>query len=357
MPEKHHTIKPDEHSENFIRLSDYLSGFISGTIGKSDFVSTSLTEAVSQSMTHNGFFTEENILFALGSIAQMIEKKHIRNWIDHYRPAIEKEKKSKTVGVVMAGNIPLVGFHDFLCVLISGNKFYGKLSSDDKYLLPAIAEILCRIDERYIELIKFSDDRLQGFDAVIATGSNNTSRYFDYYFGKYPNIIRGHRNSVAVLSGDETDDQLKLLAEDIFRYFGLGCRNVSKIFITENYNLQRLISMMEPYSDVINNNKYKNNYDYYRTIFMMDNRTITDAGFFLMIEDSSLYSPVSAVNYEVYMNIDEVKSYLRENAAYIQCIVGNNSCISGCVNFGMTQHPELFDYADNLDTLEFLLNI
>ncbi|HNW70543.1 MAG TPA: acyl-CoA reductase [Bacteroidales bacterium] len=350
-------ITLDEHIDNFGKLSDFLSAFILGKTNPEYHVPKCLAEAVDNSMIHNGYFTKQNIFLALNSIAIMLEKDKIKKWIHHYEPLFKTTSNPCKVGVVLAGNIPIVGFHDFLCVLVSGNIFMGKLSQNDRYLLPAIAEVLSAIDNRYKDLIYFTENKLEGFDAVIATGSNNTSRYFEYYFGKYPHIIRKNRNSIAVLAGNETDDQLTLLAADIFSYFGLGCRNVSKIYIPESFDLQRFIDAMKPFSFILDHHKYKNNYDYYKTIFIMDKRIIIDGGFFLLVEDPSMYSPVSVINFERYSDINSVQTFLQEHSDSIQCIVGSSSIDTAAVPFGKAQHPELWNYADNSDTMNFLLTL
>jgi len=357
MPEKPIMIKLEDHIDNFVKLSDFLSGFVNGKTNPEDFSHKCLADAIEKSMIHNGYFTEQNIFLALNSVAIMLEKEKIKKWIHDYEPLFKSKSGTCKVGVVLAGNIPIVGFHDFLCVLASGNIFIGKLSQNDRFLLPAIAEVLTVIDSRYQGLIHFTGERLQGFDAVIATGSNNTSRYFEYYFGKYPHIIRKNRNSIAVLTGDETDAHLNLLAVDIFSYFGLGCRNVSKIYIPESFDLQRFINAMESFSFIVNHNKYKNNYDYYKTIFIMDKRIIIDGGFFLLVEEQSIYSPVSVINFERYSDIKSVQSYLKEDKDSIQCIVGDPSVDPDAVLFGNAQHPELWSYADNIDTMNFLLKL
>ncbi|HOY32438.1 MAG TPA: acyl-CoA reductase [Bacteroidales bacterium] len=350
-------INTDEHIQNFCKISAYLADFVYKRPAADDHVMIVLKDAAGKSMIHNGFFTEQNILSALKALSTMLEKEKLEKWVCFYKSQLETNRNPARVAVVMAGNIPLVGFHDFLCVLFSGNIFIGKLSQQDQFLLPAIAEILFETDPRYRQLIHFTRETLPGFDVVIATGSNNTSRYFEYYFGKYPHIIRKNRNSIAVLTGDETDEQLKRLAEDIFSYFGLGCRNISKIFFHTSCNIGKFINLMQPYAWIADNNKYKNNYDYYKAIFLLDNRIITDGGFFILLEEKSLYSPVSVINYEKYSDIGTVENFINEHAVDIQCVVGATPSIPDMVGFGKAQHPELFDYADNIDTMKFLLKL
>lgn len=357
MPDKLIHIKLDEHINNFSELSVALNSFINSNKLTNFHGNENLYQAIENTLINNGFFTHETVFFALKTISEMLEKSKLEKWTKNYLPFFESEKSMKNVGVVMAGNIPLVGFHDFLCVLITGNKFIGKLSQNDRFLLPAIAGMLKAIDIRYENFISFTEDKLKDFDAVIATGSTNTSRYFEYYFGKYPHIIRKNRNSIAVLIGDETEEQLCLLADDMFSYFGLGCRSVSKIFVPEKYDFQKLIRTMHAYSYLSNHNKFRNNYDYYKTIFIMNQQKFIDGGFFILNEDTSLHSPVSVINYEYYSDIEKVKSFINEYDDKIQCVVESFPSTSTILSFGRAQHPELWDYADNIDTLSFLFNL
>jgi hypothetical protein len=302
---------------------------------------------------HNGWFTSENIRYALKSWSEVLHEEQINKWLAKYKPKAEYEN---TVAIIMAGNIPLVGFHDFISVLLSGNKVLVKLSSNDTILLPFLAKALISIEEEFKDLIQFTDDKLTNFDGIIATGSNNTARYFEYYFGKYPNIIRKNRNSVAVLTGKETPDQMKLLANDIFRYYGLGCRNVSKIFIPEKYNFDSFFNAMYNWKHVINQNKYMNNYDYNKAVYLMSNIALLDNEFMLLKEDTAISSPISIVYYEYYTSLEELKGLLKEQKDQIQCIV-SESGLEEEIPFGTTQSPALWDYADGVDTLNFLLKI
>src|ERR1019366_5111344 len=222
---------------------------------------------------HNGWFTEDNVRNAVAEISFSLNKKLLKEWTSIYSENISENKKSKRVAVIMAGNIPLVGFHDMLCVLVSGNIFIGKLSSDDNLLLPFIAKILIAIEPEFDKYIEFTNGQIKNMDAVIATGSNNTARYFDYYFGKYPNIIRKNRNSVAVIIGEESINDLRLLGKDIFQYFGLGCRNISKLFVPKGYKFDTFYQSIFEYRNIVNNNKYGNNYDYNRTVYLMSNHS------------------------------------------------------------------------------------
>lgn len=313
--------------------------------------------AIKLSFFHNGWFTEANIRSAFDGIAAYLDEQGLRKWADSY-PALKESRLPKRVGVIMAGNIPMVGFHDMLCVLLSGNIFAGKLSSDDKLLLPMLAEMLIAIEPEFKEQVSFVEGKLENLDAVIATGSNNTSRYFEYYFGKYPHIIRRNRNSVAVLDGTETNEELERLGKDIFQYFGLGCRNVSKIFIPRDFDLDRLFNAIYPFRHVIDNKKYGNNYDYNKTIYLLNGEQgLLENGFLVLKEDIGIASPVATLFYERYADDGSLHEKLRTDASAIQCIVSKRKDIRNAVGFGMTQCPAPWDYADGVDTMKFLLSV
>ncbi|WP_334113338.1 acyl-CoA reductase [Paucihalobacter sp.] len=301
----------------------------------------------------NAWFTYENITFALKNWSQALHSENLENWLSHYTFS---EVKPKQVAIIMAGNIPLVGFHDFLSVLISGHKVIVKQSSNDAHLLPIIADYLTAIEPEFENYIQFTTEKLPTFEAVIATGSNNTARYFEYYFKGKPSIIRRNRNSVAVLTGEENEQGLKHLSEDIFRYFGLGCRNVSKLYVPKNYNFDAFFNAIYSWKDIINHHKYANNYDYNKAVYLMSEYDILDNGFFMVKDDASNASPISTVFYEHYNSVNELKSKLLNDKELIQCIVSLPDLDIG-IPFGSTQNPQLWDYADNVDTVDFLLTI
>jgi hypothetical protein len=304
----------------------------------------------------NPWFTEDNVSYATDTWTEELQKEKLERWCAAY-PGLKEKKAVRKVGVITAGNIPLVGFHDFMSVLLSGHIFVGKLSSKNNRLLPAVAQSLKEIEPEFADYIRFEDERLTDFDAIIATGSNNSARYFDAYFGKYPHIIRKNRNSAAVLSGKESDDELKALADDIFLYFGLGCRNVSKIFVPTDFNTNRLFENFIHKKDIINHNKYANNYDYNRAVYLMNSEKFLDNGFMLLKESQGYASPVSVVYYERYDDLETLKTFLSADAEKIQCLVSRPGLINGSIPFGHSQKPALNDYADGRDTLEFLLNL
>jgi hypothetical protein len=307
------------------------------------------------SQSHNGWYTPEQVYFAIQSWAEALTEENIDKWISNYSfDAAAEEKNQKNVALILAGNIPLVGFHDFLSVLITGNKALIKTSSNDQHLLPFLAKYLIFADESLENEITFVEGKLENFDTVIATGSNNTARYFEYYFKDKPSIIRKNRNSVAVLNGKESKEDLEALGEDIFRYFGLGCRNVSKLFVPKDYSFVAFFEAIFKYQDVIHYEKYANNYDYNKAVFLMSNFKLLDNGFLTLKEDSSYASPISSVFYEFYENIEDLQTRLETDAEQIQCIVSND-LITNSIAFGQTQNPQLWDYADNVDTITFLL--
>jgi hypothetical protein len=317
--------------------------------GKSVRFGAKLEPLIDRQYRHNAWFTPENVRMALKSIGESLTEENLVKWTDAY-PALRENHKPMEAGIIMAGNIPLVGFHDFLTVLISGNHLIAKTSSKDPELVVALGEILASINTGFRSVIKFTDSVLSGFDVVIATGSDNSSRYFEYYFGKYPHIIRKNRNSVAVIEGDESEAELEKLGNDIFSYFGLGCRNVSKVYIPSGYNIEKLINCWSGFSEIINHSKYANNYDYNKAVYLVNKEIFLDTGYLLIKECSSFASPVCVLYYESYNSTDEVSYNLNINNEKIQCISGKK-----WTPFGKTQSPELWDYADNIDTLDFLL--
>ncbi|MEY2869950.1 MAG: hypothetical protein RIR01_2453 [Bacteroidota bacterium] len=341
----------------FIELGKFLSQFSEAenrpqndVLGNADFFD-SFVDLIQLSQSHNGWYTPEQVYYAIQSWANALTEENLNSWLNAYDFTNVKPKR---IALILAGNIPLVGFHDFLCVLITGHDVLVKTSSNDQHLLPFLAKYLIHIAPELENKITFTEGKLENFDAVIATGSNNTARYFEYYFKDKPSIIRKSRNSVAILNGEETKEQLIALGEDIFRYFGLGCRNVSKLFVPKGYNFDTFFEAIFEYQDVIQYEKYANNYDYNKAVFLMSNFKLLDNGFLTIKEDNSHASPISSVFYEYYDDLSEVEKKLEQNTDNIQCIVSNN-LIKNSIAFGQTQQPKLWDYADNVDTISFLL--
>ena len=342
----------------FDKLGRFLAQFSDKTFHKNESPDDANTyfEAFSMQIKRqyefNSWFTLEQIIYACKSWCNTLTSNNLNNWISNYTL---NKNTSKKVAIIMAGNIPLVGFHDFLSALIAGHKVLVKQSHNDKHLLPILAKYLEFVEPQFKGFISFTEEKLENFDAVIATGSNNTARYFEYYFGKYPHIIRKNRNSVAVLNGDESEEELQLLGEDIFRYFGLGCRSVSKLFVPKNYDFDALFKAIYPYKDLINYKKYQNNYDYNKAVCLMSEFKLLENGFLMLKEDPSYASPIATLFYEYYDDFDSLKTQLALDADKIQCVVtADAKQIEKAVAFGQTQQPQLWDYADGVDTLAFL---
>ncbi|MBF4516497.1 acyl-CoA reductase [Flavobacterium sp. ANB] len=345
----------------FVELGKFLSQFSetkntqNESVLGNDLFFDDFVKLIHLSQSHNGWYTPEQVYFAIKSWADALTQENIDKWLSNYTAEFaQSDKKEKTVALILAGNIPLVGFHDFLSVLITGNSALIKTSSNDQHLLPFLAKYLIFVDESLKDKITFVEGKLENFDTVIATGSNNTARYFEYYFKDKPSIIRKNRNSAAVLNGKETVEDLQALGEDIFRYFGLGCRNVSKLFVPKDYSFVAFFEAIFKYQDVIHYEKYANNYDYNKAVFLMSNFKLLDNGFLTLKEDPSYASPISSVFYEFYENIEDLENRLETDAEQIQCIVSND-LIKNSIPFGQTQNPQLWDYADNVDTITFLL--
>ncbi|MBN1253345.1 MAG: hypothetical protein JXR51_15685 [Bacteroidales bacterium] len=344
----------DKRIQAFTELGLFLKN-IANNSNKSE-LGYNFIKKMEEASISNQWFTASNINFALNEISKSLEKENLEKWISKY-PKVKLNVNPKIVGIVAAGNIPLVGFHDIVSVLISGHRVIVKLSSKDDKLLRGIAELLIEIEEDFKGYIEFTSYKLGEIEAIIATGSDNSAKYFEYYFGKYPHIIRKNRNSVAVISGNETEEELNLLADDIFIYFGLGCRNVSKLFIPEDFDINKLFKAIYRYNEIINHNKYANNYMYNKSVLLMNKVKFLENGFSLMVEDSRMASAISVIYYEKYKDISFVNSRLLFENSKIQCIVSNNNKISNAIPFGESQKPKLWDYADNIDTIEFLLSL
>lgn len=302
----------------------------------------------------NSWFTEVSLESALQGFFKFLDKNKLEEWVSSY--PISANTHSKKVGILMAGNIPGVGFHDLMCVLISGHIAVAKLSSADSYFSNWLIQKLISVEPRFAGYIK-TEEMLKGMDAYIATGSDNSARYFNYYFGKYPSIIRSNRTSVAILTGEESEETLDRLGKDVFLYFGLGCRNVSKIYVNNVGQLQHFLDVMEKFSWVALNHKYLNNYEYIKSIYLVNSEPHLDNGFLILRESKDLVSPIGVLFYEVYDSTEDLLKLLESNEAKIQCVVGNPAIIPGAIPFGDAQYPEPWDYADKVDTLKFLVSL
>ena len=342
--------------EAFSKLGDFLSQFSTKGIEKKEDIPFNelffdgFKHQIKLAQENNSWFTKDNILHSSESWSNSLYYNNLNNFTSSVNLNIINPK---TVAIVMAGNIPLVGFHDFLSVLISGHSVLVKQSSSDKHLLPFLAKYLEYTEESFKGKITFTEDKLTNFDAVIATGSNNTARYFEYYFKEKPNIIRKNRNSVAVITGKETIEDFEKLSDDIFQYFGLGCRSVSKLYVPKDYDFELFFNGMFNKKEIINNAKYANNYDYNKAVYLMSEFDLLENGFLMIKEDESYSSPIATIFYEYFDNEIDLKIKLHEDREKIQCVVAKGF-LENEIAFGQTQHPKLTDYADGVNTLEFL---
>jgi hypothetical protein len=335
----------------FCELGNSLRNFLKEypNVSNSDF-NSALINIVEKNQQYNGWFTPENILFALKGIETMLTKDQLIPFCTNY----DTVKVPKQVAVIMAGNIPAVGFHDLMCVLLSGNKILLKYSSDDHLLIPFFIKALIRFYPALQDFILIAEGKLHSFDAVIATGTNNTYRYFEHYFSSYPHIFRKNRTSVAVVKGNETMEDLRKLAKDIFSYFGLGCRNVSHLIVPEMYDFRPFFEAVYSYADLMNNKKYANNYDYNRAVYLLNKEELLDNNFLLLRRSDDLFSPVAVLNYHCYHNNSEILHYLESHKNEIQCVVCIDSFNNSCVLPGNAQCPSINDFADSIDTFTFL---
>ncbi len=339
-------MKLEERISAFSMLGEILRNALQG---RSTPFTGRINDLIETQHLKNPWFTPDNIRLALKSIADELTEENLVKWTDSY-PVLNKSYKPLNVGIIMAGNVPLVGFHDFLSVLITGNKVIAKTSSKDPDLINLISEILISINREFKSIISISDGILSGFDSVIATGSDNSSRYFKHYFGQYPNIIRKNRNSIAIIDGKETNTELEALGSDIFSYFGLGCRSISKLFVPENYDFSKMIQNWEKYFSLINHSKYAGNYDFNKAVLLVNKEKFIDTGYLIFKEDNTLSSPVAVLYYEFYNSQEQLQKVFRNFSNKIQCVVGRDF-----LPFGKAQSPTLWDYADGIDIIEFNL--
>lgn len=344
----------------FVSLGEFLGQFANSNAACMDQtpVTNEFYDAMPSLMqtakNYNGWFTIDNLEYTFDNWSKALTRTNLEKWMSVYKLPVSNPK---TVAVVMAGNIPLVGFHDFLSILLSGHKVLVKQSSNDNKLLPFLTKFLISKDPSLKDVISFTDGQLKDYDAVIATGSDNTARYFDFYFRKKPNIIRRNRNAVAVLTGNENKADLALLANDVFRYYGLGCRNVAKLFVPTGYDFTNFFEAIYYWKDITQEVKYMNNYDYNKAVYLMSNHKtgdLLDNDFLLLKQDIGFSSPIGVLFYSYYNSIEEVDSLLTEQEDKIQCIVSKEELTLETIAFGETQNPGLTDYADNVDTMAFL---
>ena len=330
------------------QLGFYINKFLEVKPENYNEVDEKFAALLRKSEIENSWFTQESQRFALKQWADLLTEENLNHWLSKYKPSHD----SKKVGLILAGNIPMVGFHDVISVILSQHIALIKLSSKDRTILPFLLNKWQEFSEA--ELQYEFVEKLQDFDAVIATGSNNTARYLEYYFKNHLSIIRKNRTSIAVLKGDETPEELQLLAEDIFRYYGLGCRNVTRLFIPQDFVIDGLFENFLNFKEIINHNKYANNYEYNRAIYLLNQERFWDNNFVMLKEDEALFSPLSVINFTRYKNIDEVKSFINENKENIQAIAAKPELGLDSIALGEAQNPDLETYADHVDTMQFL---
>ncbi|MEN8817081.1 MAG: acyl-CoA reductase [Nonlabens sp.] len=355
----------------FAKAGSLLSSFLEGTLESLEDDSSSWQGRIQQGLElaerKNSWFTKETLDFAFLQWSKALTIENLKEWTKTYH--LDKIT-AKNIAIITAGNLPLVGFHDVLCVIISGHHAMIKNSSNDDVLTPLLLEIATSFCAELAESYSYVDGKLKNYDAVIATGSNNTARYFEHYFGDKPNIIRKNRNSVAVLTGSETLEQMESLSNDVFLYFGLGCRSVSHLKVPKGYNFDLFFNGMFAKKDLIKNEKYLNNYDYNKAVYLMSEFDLLDNEFLLIKEEANSYSsPIASLGYSYYDKIEEVAEEFHQNADQLQCVVVEGDAAikivekledltaPQIVDFGTTQTPRLQDYADGVDVIQFLLTL
>lgn len=346
----------DQRIQAFAQLGSFLDEFThpkewkdySNGVSQHDF--DEFNKVITSVYQYNGWFTEEMVRKAIGGIRLWLRKNELEFFCGRYDIA---NQSPKNVALILAGNIPFVGFHDVMCTLLCGHSALIKLSSDDTILIPALLKYLTQIEPGFYDKIRFADGKMNNFDAVIATGSDNTNRYFETYFAKYPHIFRGNRTSLAVLTGEESREDLVNLGHDVFDFYGLGCRNVSKIFVPKGYDLNKIFDAFFEFKEVVNHKKYGNNYDYNKAVYLLEQvPDLLENGFLLVKKDSNLHSPLAVLFYDEYDDQCDIGKFLHEHADHIQCVAGERF-----IPFGKTQEPGVDDFADNTDTMKFLTEL
>jgi hypothetical protein len=328
-----------ERKEILVRLGNYLLS-----------TEEDLQDTMRRAASENAWFTPEFITLSLTNIAkQYLSEESLQTLVQTYNVPNDNPAPKK-VGIVMAGNIPAVGFHDLLCTFLTGHYAYIKLSSKDTVLIKFFVKKMVEWNLAAEAYFVFAE-MLKGCDAYIATGSNNSSQYFSYYFSKYPHIIRRNRTSVAILTGEETNEELENLADDVYQFFGLGCRNVTQVYVPEGYNFEPLLKAFGKYNYLADHPKFKNNYDYNLAIHLLNKRYFMSNESLLLVEDASPFSPIGQLHYQFYNDLFAVKSSLARNDN-IQCVVSREA-----VDFGKAQCPGICDFADGVDTMQFLVNL
>ena len=336
-------------------LSDRIAAFIKLGQQLASLTEEEQSALFYQAQQQNSWFTFSSLAQALKGLQVMLLEEDLNRWIATY--AVKEPARPKEIGIMMAGNIPAVGFHDLLCVLLTGHTACVKLSSLDRVLMQWLIKQLIALEPRFAQRVVV-EEMLKQKEAYIATGSDNSARYFTYYFGKYPHLIRSNRTSVAILSKNTSDEDLQKLGEDVFSYFGLGCRNVSKVFCSKESQLHRLLEIFSRFQEVASHHKYFNNYEYNKSIFLVNGTPHLDNGFLLLHQSKELVSPIGVLHYELFKEEEKLKEELKRLDSKIQCTVADASLsLPGVVPFGKSQFPKVWEYADRVDTIAFLLGL
>ncbi|HOU98488.1 MAG TPA: hypothetical protein PLP65_06555 [Bacteroidales bacterium] len=350
----------EERIEGLNKLGEVLRSYFEfkkSGIGTVSFWTSILDQTIKNECNYNPFFTEQNVLFALKYWANELTIDKLNNWLEPYKKDLSSIN-SKKIAIISAGNIPLVSFHDIVSVFLSGHYALVKLSSKDARLPVVLWNIVCSFLPAAKSRVEFIKEKpIHGFDAVIATGNNLSQQYFGYYFGKYPHVFRHHRNAVAVLTGDETQEELELLANDIFTYFGLGCRSVSKLYLPKEFDFSNLMNALKKWDHLFYNHHYLNNYEYQKSLFLINKEPFIDGGFVMLKESNQISSPLGVIFYEYYSDICILAPKFEAMAQQIQCIVSKNNKYLKSIELGKAQRPELWEYADNIDIVKFLIQI
>ncbi|HAQ69532.1 acyl-CoA reductase [Salibacteraceae bacterium] len=333
-------------TSSFAALGEHIQSYLSHP-EDDDFAT--LKSTVSNAFHKNGWFTQDEVEFALNYWAEELKEENLKLWLSAYN---FDQIKSKEVGLILAGNIPMVGFHDVLSTILCGHKAILKCSSSDELLIPYFLDLMSNRTVGFSEHYRIEKGLLKNFDAVIATGSNNSARHFEHYFKEIPSIIRKNRTAISVLTGEESDDELYGLMKDAFQYYGLGCRNVTKIYLPRSFDLDRIFKASMPFAYLSSNKKYFNNVTYHKTLLMMQQKPVLENDLILLVEESSLFSPVGMLHYEFYDDINELNQQIERQLDDIQCVVGRKN-----IPFGTAQKPSLADYADGVDTMKFLVTL
>ena len=340
---------PNSSIQQRIQSISQFGAFLTDALRSTGTASVALSTVLDQAMAQNRWFTHESMRQALSYWAEQLSPQSLSQWIDRYEM---KESSPKRVLLILAGNIPLVGFHDVLCTYLSGHISVIKASQKDSVLLRYLLQQLTDIDPQSKTLVDWTTNTTTNFEAVIATGSTNSSRYFDYYFKQYPHIIRRNRHSVAYLDSALEQAHLELLCKDVFDYYGLGCRNVTHLILEEGFNVNRLVETFYQQTKLLAHNKYMNNVDYHRSLFLMNGQSFLDAHVVLLSENRSISSPIGVIHFHWVTNRKEADNWILSHQQEIQCAIGLGPVYT---NFGESQHPSLDQYADQIDTLDFLL--